>query len=327
MKKIAPLLTPYGKVFLYSVDPGAYAIMRPIYELLLSTGGETQWIVDGWCRNAIECEYPFTVLSSFKEDFCQINLDGCCMLLGSQTNFEATHNTLRFCKEKGIATIFLFDHWGNYLSHFHSPIDNSLYLPDKICVPDEIGRQTLCAELLPLLENERYANNIQVVGHPAIENSVNAICSMTTSEIEIIKRRLIPVDKRIVLFLLEPIEDGLGYNSDGTPFLGYNEYSVLRYILSLPDFDDVQMIIKPHPRQDIEKIKMFLLPYAHRDILLVENEKLENLIAIADEVLGMTTIALIIALKAGKKIRSVQVGRNERGKNLHNPYFEENIVL
>lgn len=325
--RISPLLNSYGKVFLYCVDPGAYAIMRPIYELLLSEGKKTQWIVDGWCLNAIKGEYPSMVWSSFTEDFCQIDADDCCMVLGSQTNFEATHKTLHFCKEKGIATIFLFDHWGNYLSHFYSTIDESLYLPDKICVPDEIGRQALCAELLPLLKNERYIDDIHVVGHPAIENSVNAICSLTTSEIEAVKRRLIPVDKRIVLFLLEPIEDGFGYNSDGTPFLGYNEYSILRYILSLHDFDDVQMIIKPHPRQDIKKIKRFLIPYAHRDILLLDNEKLENLIAIADDVLGMTTVALIIALKAGKKIRSIQVGRNKRGENMSIPHFEENLVL
>jgi len=321
------LLNPYGKIFLYSVDPGAYAIMRPIYELLSSSGKNTQWIVDGWCRNAIECEYPFMVLSSFKEDFCQINVDGCCMVLGSQTDFEATHKALRFCKEKGIATIFLFDHWANYLSHFHSPKDNRAHLPDKICVPDEIARQSLIVELSTLWPNERYAENIHVVGHPAIENSVNAICSLSPNECERVKRRLIPVNKKVVLFLLESIEDDFGYNSDGTPFLGYNEYSILRHILSLPDFEDVQIIIKPHPRQDIEKIKAFLMSYAHRDILLLENEKLENLIAIADEILGMTTVALIIAFKAGKKISSIQVGRNERGKNLSNPYLEENIVL
>lgn len=325
--RIGTLLNPYSNIFLYSVDPGAYAIMRPIYELLSSAGKNIQWIVDGWCRNAIEYEYPFGDWYSFKEDSCQFNVDGCCMVLGSQTGFEATHEAIRFCKENGIATIFLFDHWANYISHFHSPKDNTLYLPDKICVPDEIARHSLIVDLSSLMPNDRYIENIQVVGHPAVEDSVDAICSLTTSEIEIIKRRLIPGDKRIILFLLEPIEDDFGYNSDGTPFLGYNEYSILRYILSSPDFEDVRMIIKPHPRQDIEKIKMFLLPYAHRGILLVEKERLEDLIAIADEILGMTTVALIIALKAGKKINSIQVGRNERGEILSNPYFEEYVVL
>ena len=321
------MLAPYGKVFLYSVDPGAYAIMRPIYELLLSAGKKSQWIVDGWCLNAIECEYPFMVWSSFKEEFCQINVDGCCMVLGSQTDLEATHNALRFCKEKGIATIFLFDHWVNYLSHFYCPKDNRSYLPDKICVPDEIARQSLIIELSTIWPNERYAENIHVVGHPAIENSVAAICALTTNECERIKKRLTPVHKQIVLFLLEPIEDDFGYNNDGTPFIGYTEYSILSYIFSMPDFEDALIIIKPHPRQDVEKIKAFLMVYAHRDILLLDNEKLENLIAIADEVIGMTTVALIIALKAGKKIRSIQVGRNERGKILSNSYFEKNIVL
>lgn len=141
------------------------------------------------------------------------------------------------------------------------------------------------------------------------------------------KKRLTPVHKQIVLFLLEPIEDDFGYNNDGTPFIGYTEYSILSYIFSMPDFEDALIIIKPHPRQDVEKIKAFLMVYAHRDILLLDNEKLENLIAIADEVIGMTTVALIIALKAGKKIRSIQVGRNERGKILSNSYFEKNIVL
>ena len=44
-------------------------------------------------------------------------------------------------------------------------------------------------------------------------------------------------------------------------------------------------------------------------------------------VIGMTTVALIIALKAGKLIKSIQVGRNSKGAALSNECFESNLII
>ncbi len=327
LAELTLLLAPYQNVFLYSVDPGSYAIMRPIYESLSREGKKGEWIVDGWCRNRIECEYPFMDWSSFREEDNQLKIGRSCMVLGLQRDVKATHGAIQFCKEKGIDTVFLFDHWANCLPHFYCPDENKLYLPDKICVPDEKARKCVLSEIEAIWKNDLYAENIFVVGHPAIEDSVAAIRSLATYEVEKMREKLGHPDKRIILFLLEPVEDDFGYNSDGSPFLGYNEYTILHHILSQVDLENVQLIIKPHPRQDLGKIGSFLKGYEHQQILLTVNEKLESLIAIADEVWGMTTIALIIALKAGKKIRSFQVGRNDRKENRLHPYFEDNLVL
>jgi hypothetical protein len=63
-----------------------------------------------------------------------------------------------------------------------------------------------------------------------------------------------------------------------------------------------------------------------RDCLVVADEPLELIIAAADQVLGMTTVVLIMALKVGKTVKSIQPNRTERAKKMSNVYFERILI-
>jgi hypothetical protein len=138
---------------------------------------------------------------------------------------------------------------------------------------------------------------------------------------------------RIILKLtsrkLEPVHDDFGIDESGKPSLGYDEYSMLEYIFDNYQLRDATVIIKPHPRQNISALNKFLNKFDDSlfDYHIDNEHSLELLIAVSDEVLGITTAALIIALFAGKPIKSFQVGRNEKGKCESNEYFERNLTI
>ena len=62
------------------------------------------------------------------------------------------------------------------------------------------------------------------------------------------------------------------------------------------------------------------------DFVILADIDLNLLLASVDEVIGMTSTLLVIALKCGKKIRSLQIGRNENGTKFSNPYIAPYVI-
>jgi len=123
-----------------------------------------------------------------------------------------------------------------------------------------------------------------------------------------------------VVLLLDPTEraDGLGYDWRSTL------EAVADYVAAR---SPGHILIKPHPRQDASVVAHQIDSLRGRgfaaDLCL---EDTEGLIARAEEVWGMTTIALNIALAAGRPIRSFQVGRNAAGVRASNPHIEPFVI-
>lgn len=329
VKNILSLVRPFNRVYFYCVDPGAFNIMFPVYKAMENKEINIIWVLDGWCKK--NKDISFVEWKDFINNYKRENGSGSCLILGSQMNNNQTHDAIQFCKDKGIFSVFVFDHWTNYLFHFWDDYKSQLYLPDKIFIMDETAKDSLVSELYPWLQTKDFINNIEIVGHPSIEKNVLSIQGMSDEKLADIRSSIGAQNKNVVLFLLEPIEDDFGFDAEGNPALGYTEYSVLRYFFnSLPDSNNTKIIIKPHPRQDLAKIRDFLSNDTNNrkaDFVFMEDADIESLIAVSDEVVGITTVALITALKAGKKIKSIQVGRNKEGHKLSNEYFERNLIV
>ncbi|HDY87002.1 MAG TPA: hypothetical protein ENH82_02675 [bacterium] len=325
IQNILSLITTFEKIHFYCVDPGAFAVLNPVYEAKKNDRVDIRWILDGWCRNNKK-EISFIELSTFENSYrCKLNKD-VCLVLGSQTSFKSTQDVIGYCRENGIYSIFLFDHWGNYLSHFYDYEKSKLYLPNKICVIDDVSKKSLVSVLTPLLEDKNYINNIVVVGHPGVEKSVADIHNISKKEKVSIRNKIGAGNKKVILFLSEPIEKDL----DGKSGLGYTEYSILTYFFNNFALYNAKVLIKPHPRQDIKALRSFLaneINHMEIDYELAEGLSLEEFIAVSDEVFGITTMALVIALKAGKKIKSIQVGRNENANKTLDKIFAGNLVI
>jgi hypothetical protein len=110
--------------------------------------------------------------------------------------------------------------------------------------------------------------------------------------------------------------------------LGYDWRSTL---LAVSDYAAARspghILIKPHPRQNASIVAQEIEALRDRGFaakLCLDDT--EGLIARAEEVWGMTTIALNIALAAGRPIRSFQVGRNAAGVCASNPHIEPFVI-
>ena len=266
-------------------------------------------------------------------EFTRLDIDPpgeACVFLGSQTDFSATHRAIEFCRLHGLFCVFLFDHWCNYAEHFLNTRTNEIFLPNLICVPDEPAERGLREKLSLGLEQANKPPVIQAVGHPAIEAGVKRIQEIDPKQSQRTRESLGAKDKKLYLFLLEPICGDFSLKREDREFLGYTEYTILEYFLEHFCEDDAKLLLKPHPRQDVEDLKRFVdKRFGAREIdyQWTGEEPLESLIAVADEVFGITTVALIMAIKAGKPVWSLQVGRNERAKKFSNVHLESHLRL
>ena len=96
------------------------------------------------------------------------------------------------------------------------------------------------------------------MGHPGIEAAVRKIQRIEADEVQRFRRKIGTKGKRILLFLTEPICQDFGLAPEDREFIGYTEYSILEYFLDHFSDSDAKLLIKPHPRQDVEDLSRFL---------------------------------------------------------------------
>ncbi len=286
------LLADYRNVCVYTADPGGHAMVRELVPLLRDMDRLGEWFAEGWSAGQLpQCRSGAEVPAALATDDA--------LLLGSQVNYERTHAILRDCQALGVTTIFLFDHWKNYSKHFGAGP-----LPDVVVVPDDDARTELIAEY-----GGTVARRVRILPHLAIEASVDRIRSLN-----------IPVESGTVAMLLDPTEaaDNLGYDWRRELHAAADQAAASAF---------ARLLVKPHPRQDPAVVQRELTLLAGNGVATVlYGGETERLIAVAQEVWGMTTVALNIALGAGKRIRSFQIGRNAAGVRASNRQIEPYVV-
>jgi hypothetical protein len=286
-------LGEHVRIHFYTADPGAHAIAVELVPLARDLGQLSGWFVEGWsmARNG-ECR-PASELE------CSLNA-GATLLLGSQTDYGRTQSLLAAATAAGAATIFVFDHWKNYAEHFGGHL-----LPDVIVVPDMIAREQFLAAVGAYAER-----HLRVLPHPGIEAATERVTGLEAE-----------VRKGTIALLLDPTEsaDGLGYDWRG---------SLAAALAATAAQPGSRLLVKPHPRQNPAMVQeqIAMLSRNHGAVELYSGET-ERLIAMSEEVWGMTTSALNVALAVGKPIRSFQVGRNARGKRASNPHIEPFAIV
>jgi hypothetical protein len=279
-------------IHIYTVDPGAHAIALELVPLVERMGLLAGWFAEGWsARQGAGCR-PAT-------DLGRVLGSGQTLIVGSQTDFDRTQSVLRAARGSDAHTIFVFDHWKNFAQHFgNGP------LPDSIVVPDEIGERLLVAEL-----GEGITSSVHVLPHLALEAAADRVRSYATAS------------NGNIAVLLDPTEaaDDLGY--DWRTTLGaMADLAATRA--------GARVLVKPHPRQDADEVARELDGWRARGVAFeLFHGDAERLIAASDEIWGMTTIALNVALAAGKPIRSLQIGRNAKGRSASNPHIEPYALI
>jgi hypothetical protein len=282
----------YRRIVMYTADPGACALVELFRPMLHALGNDGGWYVEGWSGQRHPELQPADGLLSALEA-------GATLLLGSQVRYARTHEMLETAKMRQVGSIFVFDHWKNYGEHFRPDL-----LPDTIVVPDALGRKALLSAI-----GQQHADRVVELPHVGVEAAALRILSYPERE------------PGMLAVLLDPTVAGGG--------LGYDWQTVLARLPALIErhAPEARVQIKPHPRQSPAEVAAWMqsLGMSPERFRLVDTDT-ERLMAAADEVWGMTTIALVAAHHAGKRIRSIQSGRNAAGRAASNHFIEPFLV-
>lgn len=210
---------------------------------------------------------------------------------GTSAKAMLEHGVWAAARRLRIPSVALVDASINLLERFLRPADGGAQ-PDVIGVIDTQSRRALLAL-------KQVSARIEVVGQPHLER---------VGEIVGAKRRLSRSRHRFVYFS-EPIVDAPG----GRHRVGFDQFSVLER--ALPGFADAgktSLIVKPHPNENPDPWRHWLARVARPAgvSLSLGNGDALRLMADAQGVLGMASMALIEASLAGIPTLALQPGRS-----------------
>jgi hypothetical protein len=323
------VLGRFNKIYFYCADPGSFYASEPIYDDMKGEGKDCIWVFDGWCAEKKKGVLDFIEGGVFRDAIDERDTSNSCILIGVQAEFTRSIQMTDLCRDAGFFTICLFDGWSNYLVNFQDQVDQSIRLPDLVFIMDEAAKKDLIREMSPVIGDSSFFEKVIIIGHHGIERTVSMIRNMSEETILGLRCRFNPAGKNLVLIPLGPIEKDFGYLDDGMPFLGFNEFTTLKYFFERMDYRSSKILIKAHPRNDVGTIRSFVSESINSvgyDYEFVDDEDLNNLVAAADEVVGMTSTILVVALKCGRKIKSLQIGRNENAVRISNPHLNGHII-
>lgn len=319
-QKIIDIFRQYKTAHLYCADPGAYAVLSVLYHLLKAHGIEVCFYCDGWA--ATHSEIAFSEPHQIKFD---VTAKQDILVLGSQLNFGLTYDYLQKSRAVSMTTVFVFDHWKNYLEHFTNDLSQSILMPNYVFFPDQLCQDEFDERLRGLGLTKIYFEAV-ITGHLAIEHKIKYLSEVSEATLKQIKEKYKIEAQKLILILLDPenTQEDFGFTLEKNLIAMYEQLSC---------FSDKQIavLIKPHPRQDLILFSKIMnsvwndtnVPYH----LVDKADSLEALILISQEVWGITTMGLVLAKRIGKPIKSFQIHRNAFGALQSNSHIEAHVVL
>jgi hypothetical protein len=321
------ILSKFRRVWFHCADPGAFNAAEPLFEDALAAGSDCRWVFDGWCLAGKSSLPRSESLASFVERTGRAapgEFHNECVLIGARTESHLSRPLSRLFKNAGFFTVFQLDAWNIYEPHFYCRETKELFLPDLIFIMDSLAAGDLVSALSPYVSRGEISSRIVITGQRGIERAAEKVRRLSPAAVGETRAALNPGNKHLLLMPLEPVRKDHGQDADGRPWLGYDEFTTLEFFFKNFDLRGRRIIIRPHPRHSPGEIKDFIarrLDTRGADWEVVEGFGLEPLIAAADELVGMTSTVLLTAMKCGKKVTSLQPGRNERGAAFSNPFF------
>ena len=313
----------FSHCVVYAADPGAWAVLSRFARLLQGRGKRVAYWLEGWAAEHAG-DVPGSEALAGLGDLDRFPREGTLVVYGAQRQFSRNYQVVAACRDRGMATLFVFDSWKNYRINFHDRRTGRLYLPSKIAVIDARMRKDL-ADALADVTDASQALDIDCLGQPALEESAACIRDLPEAQREALRKRCNPGGKRVSVFVMEPVLGDYIRTNGIDP--GYDECKILCCFFDRFASRSDKVLIKMHPRQtdeDVKRVRQCIPDGMDAEILF--DEKVEHLMAIADAVFGMTSIALNAAIMAGVKTYSIQTGRNEYGRTMSNPALEECLV-
>jgi len=211
------------------------------------------------------------------------------VLCGTSWQSNLEKQAILEARNAGKKVVAFLDHWVNYRERFE--FNGINIMPDEIWVGDEYG-QRLANQVFPTIP-------IILVDNPYLKEILK--------ELNVIKKKLKNSNHVSILYLCEPIREHALTSYGDERYFGYSEEEALLFFLKhIPAITKhpVEIVIRTHPSECIDKYEWIEKIYNNLyindngDCSLIEN------IASADVVVGCNTMAMIVALLAGKRVVS-----------------------
>jgi hypothetical protein len=313
-------------------DPGSARTLIPVLRELQNRSVPIQVFASGPSVRIFQTELTGVKIVSRLDD---ISVESASKLLrrskasvlmtGAGAYNQIEHSFRLAARTNDLKSISVLDYWFEYEARFQR-VNNGAVVesrPDLVCAMDEISREGLIRWGVK-------PEQIVVTGSPNLEETVRWWLEKGSRDCRALRKKygLVESDLNLVFFS-EPYytaPDGRPltgpgglFGEDGTPIFGYTAPRILSSLIDvlLRELEftprSVHLLIKPHPME-----WPGALHYEHTDgsliraDLIVENRPYE-LMAIADVVIGMSSIALLEAALIGKIALSVQIGLRETG--------------
>lgn len=230
------------------------------------------------------------------ESFLSINNIDCFVFATSVKDDLALRIAL-VCGKLDIPTVHVLDNWTSYIERLKLA-NGDIYAPDVYTVIDELAyHDAVEAGVKP--------ESLYITGQPA-HDSIKEEMALAMSSYSLqqnLERTGLSIDKRVILFVSEPVEDDNGQTR------GYTEKTVLellcKYYQSESSF--IQMLILPHPRENRDLLKKVWERWRGNidgSILNLDNGR--HALNLADGVVGMASVLLYEAWLMGLPVASIQ---------------------
>lgn len=189
---------------------------------------------------------------------------------------------------KGIRTAAYLDHWVNYRERFGYPGRWLENLPDEIWCPDPESLKRCALDGFP-------AGLLVMAGNPYLDGLAVRVAALGIEE-----------EPGTVLYICEPVGEHMRMAHGDPLHKGYDEFGAMRlFFAAIKRWDPVPLNVRVrlHPSEREGKYDAFLKDYLGSVVIQasVGTDLLED-IARASSVAGCESMAMVVALKAGKKV-------------------------
>lgn len=328
------------KILLFSRDPGGANVVAS----LISSLKEKEYEVKLFGKDYALIKYEqfgysgMNIMNSLKE----ITLESIKnFLIEEKPDFiitgtsadDFTEKYLWKCSEElEIPSFAILDQWMNYgirFSRFNlSQIEEYNlrkihdYLPTRILVMDEYAKEQMINEGIE-------AYKVEVTGQPYFEYLIKKKKLISAEDILKYKQSVGCLDSDIIIiFAAEAINRTYLDDSKAEEIIGYSDKSILNEIykcvkeISPKSDKNIKIIIRPHPKDDINIYTEFVLRKEERGFQVLIDKNTDGVLVInaADIVCGMSSMFLLESAIMRKPIISVQIGLKEE-----NPFILSQI--
>jgi len=198
---------------------------------------------------------------------------------------------IRMAKDRQVKSVSFLDHWCNYRERFE--LDGEQVLPDDLWVGDayamKLAREIFCDAPVRLIENPYLMD---------IRDEIDLLSEQQGGGNDCVH----------ILYICEPVSPHALIKSGRDDAFGYTEFEAMDLFVShlhglVESAGKIQVRLRPHPSESPEKYARYAgKESGPLEITISHGNTLIDDCAWSDLVVGMNSMALVVALAAGKKV-------------------------